>query len=140
LVWIPFIGGIAYLVFTLVHAYRWPLIEEPDKERGLLKWITQYLTAFVLAITIVMLIGVELTNGSADVIRNTPALKAFFSFEFLALGFVFFFVLPPYWFGHNKEEKWLPLIRHMKTASYIIAVFCCLTGLVELATYMLIRG
>lgn len=139
-VWIPFGGGIAYLVFTGVHASCSPLIKEPDKERELLKWIAQYLTAFVLAITIVMLVGVELSGRSAEVIRNTPALSAFYRFEFLALGFVFLFVLPTYWFGYNKEEKWLPLTRHMKTAGFLIAVFCCLAGIVELATYLLITG
>ena len=139
-VWIPFSGGIAYLIFTGVHAFCCPLIKEPDKERELLKWITQYLTSFVLAITIVMLVGVELSERSVEVIRNTPTLKAFYRFELLALGFIFLFVLPTYWFGPNKEEKWLPLTRHMKTAGYLIAVFCSLAGIAELATYLLIMG
>jgi hypothetical protein len=139
-VWIPFGAGIAYLAFTGVHASRWPLIKEPDKERGLLKWISQYLTAFVLAITIVMLVGLELAGASAKVIRNTPELSAFYRFEFLALGFVLLFVFPTYWFGGKKEEKWLPLTRHLKTAGYLSAVFFCLAGIVELATYLSITG
>jgi hypothetical protein len=94
---IAFFGGIAYLVFTALHAWRSPLIiEEPDRERELLGWITQYLTAFVLTITIIMLVGVELAGRNVEVIRDTAELRAFFRFEFLALAFVLIFVLPTY--------------------------------------------
>lgn len=139
-VWVAFGAGIGYQVFAGVHAYYWPLMEEPERERGLLKWITEYLTAFVLAITIVMLVGVQLSGSSLEAIRDAPALLAFYRFEFLALGFVLLFVFPTYWFGPKKEAKWLRLTRHVKTAGYLVAIFFCLAGVVELANYLLVIG
>lgn len=144
LVWIAFGFGIGYQLFTGLHASYRPLIEKPEHERKLLKWITQYLTAFVLAITLIMLVGVQLSDASVDAIRYDPTLRAFYSFEFLALGFVLLFVFPTYWFGpknkkeENWENKWLRLTRHIKTASYLAAIFFCLAGVVELATYLLL--
>lgn len=137
---IPFGFGIAYLLFAGVHAYISPLTyQQADAERNLLKWITNYLTALVLAITVIMLVGVQLSGSSVEVIRSDPALQSFYLFEFLALGTMLLFVFPAYWFSEEKLT-WFRGVRHMKTASYIIAIFFCLAGVVELATYLCVTN
>lgn len=145
--WIPFGFGLGYLTFTGYKAWKSPLCMcKPQEERELLKWVTDYLTAFIFAITIVMLVGVYLcgspTQTVMETIKGDPTLSSFYRFEFLALGFLFLFVFPTYWCGGSEEEqlKCLRTTRHVKTASYLIAIFFCLAGLVELAKYIFTAG
>ena len=133
--WIPFGFSIAYLIFAGAHAYISPLsYVQADDERKLLGWVTVYLTALVLAITVIVLAGVQL-SFSVEHVRSNPTLLSFYRFEFLALGSMLVFVFPTYWFS-NEKLGWLRGTRHVKTAGYIIAIFFCLAGIVEFANYL----
>ncbi len=126
---VPFVFGLAWIVYDGLEAYYEPVKYKTEKEeRKLFEWIVRYTGNIMVAITIVLLVAVY-TGASRIQVPNSDLLACFI-YGFSALAVAALCILPFPWLSDVRKTR---ILRHIKTAAHLFVVFLFFCSVVALA-------